>query len=60
MSSSLQMELPGGGMERWWHAVAVVAMSSGSGSSVQVIEFGGWNKTDLAANAVMTMCKLMF
>ena len=56
VSSSLQVELPGGGVRRRGHAAAAVS----SGSSVQVIEFGGMvGVTNLAATAVMTMSKLM-
>ena len=57
VSSSLQVELPGGGVRRREHAAAAVS----SGSSVQVIEFGGqtFYGTILAATAVMTMSKLL-
>ena len=58
MSLSLQVELPSGGVRRCHHAAA--AVSSGSGSSVQVIEFGGlFGSTEISDTAVMAMSKLL-
>ena len=51
------MELPGSGVERWWHAAAAVR----SGKTVYVIEFGGLNSsyTKVAATTILQMCKYM-
>ena len=54
---SMQVELPGGGVRRRWHAAAAVR----SGSTVYVIEFGGQDSFnfELAATTVLQISKYM-